>query len=180
MRSDELSDKLYNWFRPSGCQPPRVYSLPKIHKDRVRSDLLFCVSTLPPKCFPNYCPASISHGSFHKIICQKFQAIIETMAKERQSPDELILSFDVPSLFTNVPIQAAVDVIRSQLQDGNTLHERTALQPNSTAALLMLCLRSTYFCFGGEIYKQREGLQWVILYQLWWLTSTWSTLSTSH
>ena len=79
------------------------------------------------------------------------------MAEERLSPDELLVSFNASSLFTNVLVREAVDVICNRLQGDNTLHERTALQPNSIAALLELCLCSTYFCFGGEIYEQREG-----------------------
>ena len=54
-------------------------------------------------------------------------------------------------------IQEAVDVICRRLQDIERLCERTAMQPNSIAGLLELCLRSTYFSFGGQIYEQREG-----------------------
>ena len=69
---------------------------------------------------------------------------VESIAKERLSSDELLVSFDVSSLFTNVPIQEAVDVICRQLQDNEHLCERTALQPNSIPVLMSLCLRSTY------------------------------------
>ena len=77
------------------------------------------------------------------------------MTEERLSPDELLVTSDVSSLFTNVLIREAIDVIRSRLEDDTTLHERTTLQPNSIAAFLELCLYSTYFCFGGKVYEQR-------------------------
>ena len=69
------------------------------------------------------------------------------------------MSFDVSSLFTNVPIQEAVKVICRRLQDDERLCEGTAMQPSSIAGLLELCLRSTYiyFSFGSQIYEQREG-----------------------
>ena len=35
VKSNEINDELYNRLRPSGCQPPRIYGLPKIHKDGV-------------------------------------------------------------------------------------------------------------------------------------------------
>ena len=54
---------------------------------------------------------------------------VETMAEERLSSDKLLVSFDVSSLFTNVSIQEAVDVICRRLQDDECLCERTALQP---------------------------------------------------
>ena len=34
---------------------------------------------------------------------------------------------------------------------------RTTLSPDRVAELLEACLRSTYFCYGGEFYEQREG-----------------------
>lgn len=71
--------------------------------------------------------------------------------------DESLVSFDVTSLFTNVPIGEAVEVIRDKLREDDSLIERTPLSPDRIAELLGLCLRSTYFSYGGEFYEQREG-----------------------
>ena len=70
---------------------------------------------------------------------------------------ETMVSFDVSSLFTNVPIGEAVDIIRARLEEDESLGERTPLSPGRVAELLQLCLRSTYFSFNGEFYEQREG-----------------------
>ena len=71
--------------------------------------------------------------------------------------DESLVSFDVTSLFTNVPIGEAVEVIRGKLWEDDDLIERTPLSPDRIAELLGLCLRSTYFSYGGEFCEQREG-----------------------
>ena len=70
---------------------------------------------------------------------------------------ETMVSFDVSSLFTNVPISKAVDIIRKRLEEEDSLEDRTPLSPQRVAELLQLCLRSTYFSFNGELYEQREG-----------------------
>ena len=70
---------------------------------------------------------------------------------------EMIVSFDISSLFTNVPIVEAVDIIRDRLKEDDSLEYRTPLSHQRVAELLELCLRSTYFSFNGEFYKQREG-----------------------
>jgi hypothetical protein len=51
-----------------------------------------------------------------------------------QSPDALV-SFDV-SLFTNVPVNEALQVIRNKLHKGDTLAERSVLQVEAIMELL--------------------------------------------
>ena len=43
------------------------------------------------------------------------------------------------------------------MEDG-TLGDRTSLSPERIADLLEMCLRSTYFSFGGNLYEQKEGV----------------------
>ena len=81
----------------------------------------------------------------------------ETMRDVTIDSDESLVSFDVTSLFTNVPIGEAVEVIRDKLREDDSLIERTPLSPDRITELLGLCLRSTYFSYGGEFYEQREG-----------------------
>ena len=71
--------------------------------------------------------------------------------------DEVLVSFDVSSLFTNVPVGEAVSIIRERLREDGTLGDRTSLSPEWIADLLEMCLRSTYFSFGGNFYEQKEG-----------------------
>ena len=71
---------------------------------------------------------------------------------------EILVSLDVSSLFTNVPVGEAVSVIREKLREDETLGDRTILSPERIAELLEMCLRSTYFSYGGNFYEQKEGV----------------------
>ncbi len=53
----------------------------------------------------------------------------------------MMVSFDVSSLFTNVPIDEAVSVIRDKLQNDESLDERTCLSPECITELLEVCLK---------------------------------------
>ena len=68
-----------------------------------------------------------------------------------------MVSFDVESLFTNVPIDAAVQTALQKLEDDASLADRTTLTPAQIADLLNFVLRSTYFQYNGSIYEQLEG-----------------------
>ena len=67
------------------------------------------------------------------------------MKEWKMSDNDLLTSFDVVSLYTKIPINEAVEVIK-KVSDPETTH------------LVEICLRSTYFCFQGEIYEQTEGV----------------------
>ena len=71
--------------------------------------------------------------------------------------DEILVSFDVSSLFTNVPVREAVSIICKKLREHETLGNRTVLSPKWIAELLEMWLKSTYFSFGVNFYEQKEG-----------------------
>ena len=72
--------------------------------------------------------------------------------------DEILVSFDVSSLFTNVPVDEAISVIRRRIGEDEALGDRTILSPERVAELLEMCLKSTYFSYGGNFYEQKEGV----------------------
>ena len=82
---------------------------------------------------------------------------ISTIRDITVDPDDIMVSFDVCSLFTNVPIEEALKVISNMLVSDESLIERTPLDAGRVTELLELCLRSTYFSYQGVFYEQREG-----------------------
>lgn len=68
-----------------------------------------------------------------------------------------MVSFDVVSLFTNVPIDVACDAAFLKLSTDATLSERTQLSPAKIVDLLKFVLHSTYFMYNGDFYEQQEG-----------------------
>ena len=68
-----------------------------------------------------------------------------------------MVSFDVKSLFTNVPIEHALEVIHQRLLEDETLEDRTQLSAEQVTLLLSICLRTTYFVYQNQYYEQTEG-----------------------
>ena len=71
--------------------------------------------------------------------------------------EDVMLSFDVVSLFTRVPVDEALEVIAQQLQHDYTLAERTTLEVEDICELTEVCLKSTYFQYQDSYYEQTEG-----------------------
>ena len=82
---------------------------------------------------------------------------MKEMADVTLAQEELLVSFDVSSLFTNVPVNEAVEVIWGMLRNDQELSERPKLDADNVASLLSLCIKSTYFRYNGNYYEQREG-----------------------
>ena len=67
-------------------------------------------------------------------------------------------SYDVTSLFTSVPIDQALDIIKDVLEKGEKLNDRTVLSVKNIIELLGFCLHNTYFPFQNKFYEQVEGV----------------------
>ena len=71
--------------------------------------------------------------------------------------EDKLISFDVKSLFTKVPIDLSLQIIDRRLREDNTLSDRTTLDPPTITMLTELCLRTTYFQYGNEFFEQKDG-----------------------
>ena len=66
------------------------------------------------------------------------------------------MSYDVNSLFTSIPIDPAITIIKKHLEQDKDLHLRTNMTVNHICCLLEFCLKNTYFQFKGRYYEQTE------------------------
>ena len=72
-------------------------------------------------------------------------------------PDECITSYDVKALFTSVPIEPSIKIIKQHLEKDKELHQRTSMSVQHIIMLLEFCLKNTHFVFQGRFYEQTKG-----------------------
>ena len=82
---------------------------------------------------------------------------VEQIKSIRLQQDESIISYDVKVLFTSVPIQPMISIIKNKLANDKVLHQRISMAIHHIISLLKFCLKSTYFVFQGNFYEQKEG-----------------------
>lgn len=73
------------------------------------------------------------------------------------SKGEVLVSFDVVALFTNVPVDLACRVTRNRLLMDPTLMDHTSLSVDQVMTLLEFCLNATYLSFRSVRYQQVFG-----------------------
>lgn len=128
----ELNTDIYQRLRPEHCPAPYLYGLRKIHK--VEVPLRPIVSTIRS---PTYAlakeltrvisPLAGNTSSYVKDAAH----FVQIMEDKRTDDNTTMVSFDVKSLFMNVPMDKALHFIRDKLEQDTTLEERTALNIES-------------------------------------------------
>lgn len=72
------------------------------------------------------------------------------------NPDEYLYSFDVVSMFTNIPVTRAITAIRKRQKLLKLNDEQMKIIIDT---ILFVCHKSTEITFNGKIYKQIKGLK---------------------
>ena len=147
----KLTEKLlnlkpvYNKMRPKHIQPPRIYGLPETHK----SNILL----RPIVSYVNTFAWFISLFSWHlsslngksDYTVKNSADFVSTRNKEKVDENEIMVSFDVESLFTNVAIESALRATLWKLESDLSFPNHTTLTAAQIDDLLNFVLRSTYF-----------------------------------
>ena len=147
---------------PTGCVPPKFYGLPKIHKPDtpLRPIVSSCRSVTygVAKELAKILKPLVGKTSHH---ISSTQAFVEQVKYIILAPGECLSSYDVSALFTLVPVDPVLNIIRDLLENDHTLKDRTVLAVNDIILLLKFCLKDTYFSFWDQFYEQVEGVAWV-------------------
>ena len=137
---DRLSQKEYFYLRSTDAIVPRIYGLPKIHKPDwplrpivsfINSPLYnlskFMAKILTPLIHSN----NLSIKNSFKLIDKIYNFKI--------NDNDLMLSFDVVSLFTKIPVHVAKSVIFKRLKCDSELKIRCKLNINEIMNALDIC-----------------------------------------
>ena len=143
---------------PTGCVPPKFYGLPKIQKPDtpLRPIVSSCGSVTcgVAKELAKILKPLVGKSPHHITSTQDF---VEQARHIKLEPGECLSSYDVSALFTSVPIDPALNIIKDLLEKDTTLKERTVMEVGDIIFLLEFCLKNTYFSFQGQFYEQVEG-----------------------
>ena len=153
-----LKEEEYRKMYPTGAVSPKYYGLPKIHKQGIPlRPIVSSTGTVTyntSKELANILKPLVGLSSHHVHNTKDF---IDHIKEVRLRPEESIISYDVTSLFTSVPIKPVLNIIHQKLTTDQDLKNRTGMTIQHIIKLLEFCLNSTSFVFQGQYYQQMEG-----------------------
>ena len=85
------------------------------------------------------------------------QQFYTDIRKIKINQDDMLFSLDIVNLFTTIPIDFTLNLIKIKLDNDDDLCKRTNFSSNYLVKLIKLCMENTSFSFNGEYYKQKSG-----------------------
>ena len=128
-------------LRSSDGLAPRLYGL-KIHMEGV--------SLRPIVSFVNSLTYNVS-----RYLARVLSPVVGNTDNTVKN-SQMLVSFDIVSLFTQIPVDLATKVATNRLRYDDSLWQRTSLPSEDITDLLSFCLNTTQFVFDGTYYRFLE------------------------
>ena len=157
-KSDSIPSPLYYRMRSSAKKTPLFYGLPKLHKPEIPLRPIVSFVNSPTYQLSKHLVKILSPlvgNSFSYVKNSKEFATF--VSSQKIDNNSILVSFDVVSLFTSIPIDRAIEVARKRLLADDSLEERTYLTVDEVCKLLEFCLGATYLAYKGSYYQQTYG-----------------------
>lgn len=151
-----IPDAVYKKILPSGSRAGVLYGLPKVHKKG--SPLRPIISAVKTY---NYELAKYLDGILKPLVNSKYMLndtydFVNKVSLLDVEKNKYMVSFDVESLFTNVPTTETIEIILDLAFDGN--HVFHGFKRDELQRLLTICTQESHFQFDGNYYDQVDGV----------------------
>lgn len=155
-KSGILSEKAYNDLHVSGTNPGILYGLPKIHKLLIPLRPIFAACGTPTYKLAKFLVPILSPLTTNDFSIKNSYQFASDIRNLTITPEMVMASFDVESLFTNIPVSETIDIaVNSLFQNCNTVAGMTI---KLFRQILELAVLNSYFLFDKCLYRQTDGV----------------------
>ena len=150
-----INDDTYNSLYSSGSSFGILYGLPKVHKDNVPLRPILAAYNCPSFPLAKFLVPLLNCLCTNQYTLLNSSEFVPQILS--QNSNHFMVSYDVSSLFTNVPLYETIDIILEKLfEDDDGLYQ--GFDKASFKKLLELAVLDTHFVFNGKLYKRVEGM----------------------
>ncbi|KAG8240048.1 hypothetical protein J437_LFUL016903 [Ladona fulva] len=127
---------------PQAAVPPRLYGLPKVHKEGIPLRPIVNGINSPTYLLARYLSKLLTPliGESNRAVKNSAE-FVTTLKQRKLDIGDMLVSFDVVSLFTKVPIQESLSLIEEKLGE-------------EIAPLFRHALTSNYFLYQGKFFER--------------------------
>ena len=155
-----LPEKEADSVCPKGSRLAHFYGLPKTHKPRPSMrPILSATGTY------NFLLAKLLDERLKPLSINKFTIMdplkfVEEVRGEKVDAEEILVSYDVTSLFANVPVDETIKILVKRAFKNNWFNKtyRLNLKKSDLETLLNLAVKHQLFQFDGNLYEQVDGV----------------------
>ena len=154
-----LSNEIYNKIMPVGCQPGKMYGLCKVHKEAVDGHkpfrpILSAINT-PTYQIAKFLIPILEPFTKNEFVTKDSFTFSDDVRK--QDVNLFMTSFDVDSLFTNIPLNETIEICVGKLFPRDNM-KVSGLGKKEFRSLLELATKESLFLFNKEYYSQIDGV----------------------
>ena len=156
-KAGKLDKDTYNNLRAIGSSPGKLYGLPKTHKTGVPLRPILSAVTCHNYTLAKFLVSLLSPLASSDYTVSDVFSFTNEIRQRADIDRKLMISLDIESLFTNVPVAETIDIILSKLftNDSCLYH---GFNRKDFQLLLQLAVDDSYFSFNNKLYKQTDGM----------------------
>ena len=156
-KEDVIDEHTYERLAPTGSKPGILYGLPKVHKTNppfrpILSAIATCSYNLSKFLLSLLSPLLTSRY----LLSDTFSFLDELRNCDLDTDNVVMASFDVNSLFTNVPLDETIDIIINRAFNNAMLFHGFSVTNFRT--LLDFAVKDSHFIFNNVYYQQKDGV----------------------
>ncbi|XP_046860954.1 uncharacterized protein LOC124454192 [Xenia sp. Carnegie-2017] len=152
-----IGQETYKELYPTGSRIGILYGLPKIHKCNIPlRPILSSINHYSYKLAKFFIPLLKPFTISNLIIKDSFSFVEEILNCDINSSNVVLASFDVLSLFTNIPVDETIHIISKSIFNNHQYFN--GLTATEFEKLLSLAVKNCHFIFNGKMYQQIDGV----------------------
>ena len=143
-----------------GSRLAHLYGLPKTHKQQLSMRPILSSTGTYNFALAKWLEEKLKPLSLNQhTICDIF-SFAEEISETPLNPNDILVSYDVCALFTNVPLDETIEIIAEKAFKNNWFNETHGLNLTKTGLteLLRIATKDQLFQFDGQLYEQVDGV----------------------
>ena len=157
LKEGKIQKSTYDSIRPNGSQRPKLYGLPKTHKPDCPLRPILSMINSPQHKLAKFLvsilkPVSDKYSAHTVSDSFNFVQSLQTLRSSKGA----MCSFDIKSLFTNVPLREVIEICVDQLYNSNI--SSPEFPRDVCYELLQMATTNVEFSFNNIMYRQIDGV----------------------